>query len=699
MPSFRCSKYRINVRFGRLPDPTAIAPSSNRIPIASIVGSLAVVLGVWLVWHGQRELARDARTLAYVPWLVGLALVIVVCARLPSHTYPPVAPSSPMPYREYWRWVLVALAAVSALVLWRATQRRGLDDASLDLVALWLAAIAALIIAVVWPIQREALINARRAIYRNRIEAALISGITLVALACRTVSLSSYPGVVTGDEGMFAMAARSALRGDLRNPFASATGGYPSFLFVTQARVMSIAGDNIAGARMQSAVLGTLAVLAVYALTRHHFGRSAALVAATLMATNNFVIFWSRAAQNQIAPMLFFPLALLFLDRGLVGRSRTDSLMAGLAIGLAQYFHPGNRLLVPIAAAYLGYAVLSPLPRSADALRASVRSLIAPAVILVGAALISFAPLFGYFWSHSDQYWNRINQVSAFSSGWFDRELDSTGFSAAHLLWIQFRNAAMLPFSTFPNGLFKPGVPFVGWPMAVLVAIGLGLVTATFWRRNSFGFVVGFWPTVVGLALTEGAPATNRYVAAGPFLAIFAAIGIALVAAALTRYARLPRKATLLAAGLVTVFIAAWHLHFYFRDPNQIDLYADTNVQIATSIGRQTDRLGPDATLYFLGQPRMYYEGNENIEFLAPDATAIDVGQPWKAIEIKQPWTATVTPPTLTGPTLFAFVPERLGELDIVRGWFPDGTTSVLTAPDGEEILTTYVVAAPVVES
>jgi 4-amino-4-deoxy-L-arabinose transferase-like glycosyltransferase len=675
------------VRFGQLPDPTA-ALSRKRIPTASIAGSLAVVLGVLLIWLGQRELASDARALAYLPWLVGLTLVIAVCAQLPLPDYPTVALSAQGSPSGYWGWVLWAFAAGAAIVLWRETQQRTLDDASLDLVVLWMAAIAALTIAVVWPIRRRTLRDEFRHLQQHRAEAAMIAGITLVAFACRTVVLNSYPRVVTGDEGMFGMAARSVLRGNLSNPFASATGGYPSLLFITQAGVMTIAGDSIAGARGQSALLGTGAVLAVYALARHHFGPATALIAATLAATNSFAIFWSRNTQNAIAPMLFYPLALLFLDRGLVGRRRADSLIAGLVIGFAQYFHPGNRILVPLAVVYLAYAVLYPIPRSWSALAASVRSVALPAIVVVSAAVISIAPQFGYYWARPDEYWNRINQVSAFASGWLDREVELTGLSMAHLLWIQFRNAAMLPFSTPPNGLFRPGVPFGSWPMVVPVAIGLGLITATFWRRSSFGFVIGFWSTVVGLALTEGPPATNRYVAAGPFLVVFGALGITSVATALWRSARLPRKSTMLAAGLVTVLIAAWHLHFFFRDPNQIELYADTNAEIATSVARQTERLGPDATLYFLGQPRMYYAGNENMAFLAPDATVFD---------IEGSWNATAERPALTGPTLFAFVPERLGELNIVRAWFPDGTVTVSTLPDGEEILTTYFVDAPVV--
>jgi hypothetical protein len=356
MPLLRSSWHRLHVRWKHVPKRAVTA--RRRHVSGAIAVSLVLALGLWLAWRGQRELAQDARAAAYVPWLGGLALVVAVCARLPWPARSPVVHSAPASIRGYWRWVLVAFVAVAALVLWSEAQKRTRDDASLDLVVLWIAAIAALIVAVVGPIRRDALIAAYQRVRRKRADVALSLGIAIVALACRIVALNSYPRVVTGDEGMFGMAARSVLRGDLSNPFASATGGYPSLLFVTQAGVMAIVGDTIAGARAQSALLGTGAVLAVYALARHHFGRTTALVAATFAATNSFAVFWSRNTQNAIAPMLFFPLALLWLDRGLVGRCRTGSLIAGLVIGFAQYFHPGNRMLVPLAVAYFAYAVL-----------------------------------------------------------------------------------------------------------------------------------------------------------------------------------------------------------------------------------------------------------------------------------------------------------------------------------------------------
>jgi hypothetical protein len=200
---------------------------------------------------------------------------------------------------------------------------------------------------------------------------------------------------------------------------------------------------------------------------------------------------------------------------------------------------------------------------------------------------------------------------------------------------------------------------------------------------------MAFWATVVGIALTDGPPQTNRFTSSGPFLAIFAAIGIVAVARVAIRLVRVPRLPVAVLAAAVTLLIAGWHLNWYFEEPNPVDVSSDSNTQIANRLARAAASYGEGLTVYFAGAPRLTYWGFNNIPYMAPDAAGIDV---------VEPWTVNDTPPTLTGPTLFGFVPERLAELDVVRVWFPNGTMQVWTMPNGEEILTTYFVDASVVE-
>ena len=229
---------------------------------------------------------------------------------------------------------------------------------------------------------------------------------------------------MSGDEGTFAITARSALHGELSNPFrTSAWWGYPSLLFIVQGWLMGVTGETIGGARGLSALLGTASVVAIYGLTRHHAGRATALVAAMLAATFHFHLFWSRDAQNAVASMFFIPLALLLLDRGLVGRRRVDSLAAGLVIGLAQFFHPSNRILVP-SRSPAAYAVLYQRPRRGPA--GACGAVVVPDVVAAAGVVVGHLPLLAYFWHHPDQYSDRADQVSVFASGWLDAERQRT---------------------------------------------------------------------------------------------------------------------------------------------------------------------------------------------------------------------------------------------------------------------------------
>jgi hypothetical protein len=275
-----------------------------------------------------------------------------------------------------------------------------------------------------------------------------------------------------------------------------------------------------------------------------------------------------------------------------------------------------------------------------------------------------------------------------FASGWLDRETVITGKGGVEILWIQFQNAALLPFKTLPHGHYRPEPPFAGWPLVIPLAIGLAVASLAFWRRQYFGLVMAFWATVVGLALTAGPPETNRYTSSGPFLAIFAALGIATVARIAIRLLRAGRTEIAGAAAIVAALIVAWHLNFTFRDGNQIAIYSDTNTQVANGVAREAETFGRSVTVYFAGAPRLTMSGFANVEYIADEATRIDVIEPWQAADAR---------PRLTGKALFAFVPERSDELEIIRGWFPGGAEEEHFLPNGELLYISYLVDPAVI--
>jgi 4-amino-4-deoxy-L-arabinose transferase-like glycosyltransferase len=663
------------------PDQVATRLRLRSAPVAA----LALAGGLLCVWLGQRALLGvDPGAGAIAIWFAGLLLLVLLYVQAGGEPAVYAAASTRAGLSGKRTAIACGIGiSFASIYIWQEASDRAVTDSSLDLVLLWLASIGALIVAATGLPRREHAAHLRAWAHRVRGDILITAGVALLALVPRIYDLSSYPWALSGDEGTFAITARSVLHGELSNPFTSGPWGYPSLLFIFQGRLMEMAGETVGGSRMLSAVLGTASVVAIYWLTRHHFGRWTGLTAGVIAAAFNYHLFWSRNAQNAVAPMFFIPLALLFLDRGLIGRSRVDSLAAGLVIALAQFFHPSNRILFPIAAAYAVYALLYQRPESRAELGRAARSLLPNLLWVAGGAIVGHLPLLAYFNTHRVQFSDRTNQVSVFASGWLEQEKGITGKGAVEILWIQFQNTALLPFNTVAGGHYHPDVPFASWPLVVPLAIGMAIVTLTFWRRQSFGLALAFWATVAGSALTDGPPQTNRYTPAAPFLAIFAAIGIVAVACIAIRLVRLPRIPVAALAAAATLLIAGWHLNWYFEDSNPAAVSSDANTQIANRLAHEAALHGEELTVYFSGTPRLTYGGFENIPYIAPEATGID---------IVEPWMATQPPPELTGPTLFAFVPERVSELDVVRVWFPDGSITVSTMPDGEEILTTYFV-------
>ena len=137
-----------------------------------------------------------------------------------------------------------------------------------------------------------------------------------------------------------------------------------------QSIFVGIFGRNMAAIRAVSAVIGGLTVPALYLLAQTLFNRRVGLLAAFLLATFPPHIHYSRIALLSITDPLMGTLALAFLARGLKRGTRLDFALAGVFLGLTQYFFEGGRLLFPaLALAWVigwrlfGRRMSRPMPR------------------------------------------------------------------------------------------------------------------------------------------------------------------------------------------------------------------------------------------------------------------------------------------------------------------------------------------------
>jgi hypothetical protein len=121
-----------------------------------------------------------------------------------------------------------------------------------------------------------------------------------------------------------------------------------------QADFVALFGRSMAAIRAVSAVGGALNIPALYLLAATLFNRKTALTAAFLLAVFPPHIHYSRIALLSITDPLMGTLALAFLALGLKHRHRLDFALAGIFLGLTQYFFEAGRLLyIPLTVVWL----------------------------------------------------------------------------------------------------------------------------------------------------------------------------------------------------------------------------------------------------------------------------------------------------------------------------------------------------------
>ncbi len=488
-------------------------------------------------------------------------------------------------------------------------------------------------------------------------EVAAVALCIVLGFVLRYFDLTGIPRTVGGDEGTMGLQAMQVLQGRMTNMFATGWLSHPTFWFFLQALSMKLFGTDVFGLRLLSVLLGTLTIPLFYLLVRRLFDRELALVATLLFTFYDFHIHYSRLAANNIADPLFACLTLWLLCRGIAGRRRLDFVLAGLALGLAQYFYMGARLIPIIVVVYLALRVVKE--------REFLGRHWADVVAMFFAVWLIVAPLYVYFWQHPGVYNSRLNQVGIIQSGWLEREQAITNRTAASLVAEQFRRSAFA-FNYYHDRVvwYGPSRPLLGFAASIFFVFGLAYAMYRGLDHRYSLFTVWFWLGVVfGSALMESPPSSMRLVTLAPVLCFLVAVGV-------FKVIELGQRAGLYPAGVVryvvvvAVIALTWlSIKFYFFDYTPSRVYGSLNGQVATEMAYYLRALGPEYRAYFFGAPRMYYDFG-TIPFIARGVEGLDVRERG---DIR---------PDLFRPdknAVFIFVPERLDELRIVQEMYPNG--------------------------
>jgi hypothetical protein len=498
--------------------------------------------------------------------------------------------------------------------------------------------------------------------------------LTVVALLLRSVALNAIPHNVHGDEGEMGLVARSVVQGQLRNPFATAFLTHSTLWFFIQALSLRIFGDSISGLRMLSALLGTLAVPALYIFVRPLYGRAVAIMATALLAVYHFHLHYSRIGLNNIADPTMMILTLAAFFYGYDKRSWLGFALAGVFMGLAQYFYFSARLIPIVVLALLGYLLLKD--------RRQLLELRGQIGLMTVGFILSGGPLFRYYLMHPDTFAGRVMEHGLLQNANFVK-LQVNGQS----LFAALTNHAYNTFGYFialdeHSPFYDAGIPLLDHGMDVLFILSLVLLLLN-WQKIEY-MVLLLW--VGGTALFGGFllwdyPQSPRYLIAAPALCVLMALALAKIGSLLSQVVALPEW---LSRGIIAVVVLGlmfWNVYFYFGLYTPRNTYA--SAQAVTEIANYLRPQAGDRYVYMFTSPYFYLQ-HGTIKFVGKNPRGTDIVDPITSIA------AIPDPPSGLRP-LFIFVPDRLSELEIVKQRYPNGQLQEYRIQPGNDRTIMYI--------
>lgn len=488
-----------------------------------------------------------------------------------------------------------------------------------------------------------------------------ILAITLVGFFLRQVYLAEIPHNLSSDEGEMGLSARNILHGNLPDPFATGWLSHPNLWFFFQALSLGLFGDDVAGLRMLSVLFGTATIPALYLFARPLFGRAVTLLGVVLLASNHFHIHYSRNALNNIADPLLGVLGFAALWRGMQSRKVLPFALAGVALGVAQHFYMGARLLPLLLLLLLCHEVMIHPMRF-------VRARWHWGLVAIGF-LLSIGPLLSFFITNPGDFNARLELIGVYQSDWLHSQIEVHGVTVQEV----WRDQIMGGFGAYVfmpdrSAQYDPGIALIDPYMSILFVLGIALLILR-WRRGEsvllLAWLVG--AATLGGVLLAHPPLSPRYVTTAPVFCLVAALALVELGNLVPRMLPVPRWLGHGVAVVIVVMLAVWNVNFYFNSYTPRNIFGWINAEVGTELGHylahQPD--SEDVFVYFFGPPRMSHNFGTT-KFLSRSMDGEDIHDP--LVEPEE------LPPLPDGKRpIFVFLPERENELQVVRERYPKG--------------------------
>ncbi len=527
--------------------------------------------------------------------------------------------------------------------------------------AAWTAWLAAISISLIGGWQRGALdLRSRGRMF------AIALGLTLLSLPLRAIATGEIPIILNGDEASAGVYGALYLNGTVNNPFFAGWYSFPGLYFFIPASGIAIFGHTTEALRIPAALAGALTVGGVYLAGRALFDKRVGLLAAILLIGFHFHIHFSRIGLNNIWDGFFFAMTIGAVWYGWSRENRNALLLAGLGLGVAQYFYPSSRTLLMLVYGWLFISALLDRER--------FKRLFTSLCLMSLTAAVTLLPLAWYYIRHPEQYLAPLERVSIIGP-WLDNEMLITGQPAwkilARQLWLGVQAFTFLPLQHW----YRPAVPLLRPIFATLFI--LGCIHLIMRPRESRTILLVLWLALFVLlgGLSESTPASQRYVAAAPVCLLLAAYGLSETASIFERlWSQTAHWATyVIFAAAIAASINDIYFYFYKYTPQTRLEFTHVNGMIAQ---RLADYLisKPDGTqVVFFGQPLMGYYSIPSTQFLAPQVTGLDITA-WDQPDRPQPEGKNL---------IFVFLPGNEQQIPLVQADYPGGVLLEETASDG----------------
>jgi hypothetical protein len=505
--------------------------------------------------------------------------------------------------------------------------------------------------------------------------------LTLAAFLLRAIRIGQIPLVLAGDEGSSGFDALLLLNGKANNPFG-VFGWTPSpflYFYIESVGVAAL-GRTIEAVRLSSALAGALTVGGLYFLGRSMYGHRYGLAAALLLSALHLNMEFSRQALNIIWDGLWYLITLGALWYGWKSGRRAFWILAGLAFGIGQYFYFTDRTLIATVPLFLVAATV--IDRSGW--RRNLGNVL-PSLASLAAVVL---PLAWNIHIHPDQYLGHASSVSIIGD-WMTNAVRETGLPVWRILLKQFSLGFGAFFSVNLSWWYRPGVPILRTLPAVFFISGLAILALRL--RDTRTWILLLWLLAFGVtvSLSESTPASQRLPGVTPACALVVGFGVVEIFSLMEKLLPAFKRLFPIAAILLAGYMAVDELRFYFFDfaPQNIfeGRYDNVGVggEVSMDIVRTLKNEPGSWQVLFFRDDLMGYFSDPALPFLLPNATGIDVSNPWGSPDN----------PAVSGQNLlFVFMPERKDDIPLVQADYPGGVFHEVDAPDGSVLYSYYLV-------